>query len=262
MFPYLDEGGHLPMYGIMMIIGIAAAFLVLMLMPVHSEISRWDRVYGASIMLVGGIIGAKLLSVLTGIDIIIEYELSLVDVIKNGFVFYGGLIGGVAGLLIYCLAYKIPLLKFFDLAAIALPLGHAFGRVGCFCAGCCFGRPTDNFLGVVYTSPADPNTPVGVPLLPTQLFEAGYLLLIFTALLFLSRKKLPEGTLCAVYVFAYGICRFINEFFRYDAARGFLWIFSTSQIISILLILTAATVIIIKVKRKQRAGNQAGQKGR
>ena len=248
MFPYLDHDGHLPMYGIMMIIGIIAAFFVLMFMPLHSEIGRWDRIYGASIMLVSGILGAKLFSILTSINIIIEYQLSFIDIIKNGFVFYGGLIGGVVGLLIYCLAYKIPILNFFDLAAVALPLGHAFGRIGCFFAGCCYGQPTDSIFGVTYTSPADPNTPVGIPLLPTQLFETGYLLLIFAALLFLSRKKLSSGILCAVYIFAYSTCRFVNEFFRCDAARGFLWVFSTSQIISILLVLITTAIIIVKIK--------------
>ena len=253
MFPYLDHDGHLPMYGILMVLGIGVSGLVLLLLKMHPEISKWDRVYGAGLTLVSALIGAKVFSILTSIDIIIKYNLSFTDIIKNGFVFYGGLIGGVACLTVYCVAYKISLLKFLDLAAVALPVGHAVGRIGCFCAGCCFGKPFDSIFSVIYTAPADPNTPTSVPLLPTQLFEAGYCLIIFAVLFIMSQKKHADGLFCVTYIFAYSVCRFINEFFRYDAARGFLWIFSTSQFISLLLILTTAGIIALRRKRRRQS---------
>ena len=79
-----------------------------------------------------GIVGAKLLFVLTSIDYIIEYKIPFTEIVKNGFVFYGGLLGGVFGLWLYCKIYKLPLKCFTDVFAVSIPLGHAVGRIGCF----------------------------------------------------------------------------------------------------------------------------------
>ncbi len=270
MLPYLDDAHKFPTYGIMMILGIAVCFILLIFFDKNSKVGTEDKIYGGSFALLGGILGAKLLSVLTNISVIIENNISFIDVIKNGFVFYGGFIGGAAGIIIYCAAYKIKILDFFDSAALILPVGQAFGRVGCFLAGCCFGRHTDSFLGVTYHISADPGTPLGQSILPTQLFEAAYCLLIFVALIIIKKasnlptrllqsgnsnslKKhgLRSGTIAALYMITYSICRFINEFFRFDAARGFVGAISTSQFISIF-IFAAGCLIIFKNLRQSR----------
>lgn len=258
MFPYLDNGHKIPAYGVMIIIAMLVCILLMLFLNTHSGLKKDDKIYGASFALVGGILGAKLLSVLISIRTIIEYNISLIDIIKNGFVFYGGLIGGAIGIVIYCKAFKVPLLRFFDAAAAVLPLGQAIGRIGCFAAGCCFGRPTDSFLGVVYHAPADPNVPVGIPLLPTQLFESGYCMVLFIVLIALSRKERPAGVLCCIYAVGYAVARFINEFFRYDYTRGFFLGLSTSQIISIAIVLIVIGGLIwsrLSRRRFQRKEN-------
>lgn len=247
MFPYLDPWEKIPTYGVCFFLGIVAAVLAVLFLDRRKRVKREDLVYGGSIAIVGGLAGAKLLSVLPNLGLIIQNQVPLVDVIKNGFVFYGGVIGGALGILIYCRAFHVDFIDFLDTAAIGLPLGSLFGRIGCFCAGCCYGRPTDSFLGVVFTHPADPNTPVGVPLLPTQLFESGYCLIIFFALLALNRRAV-RGRNVLFYLISYSACRFVNEFFRDDPARGFLLGMSTSQFISLLLII-ASLIFWILLRR-------------
>jgi phosphatidylglycerol:prolipoprotein diacylglycerol transferase len=236
----------------MMITAIVVCFILLIVLGKRTSVKLEDRIYGGSFAVIGGLLGAKLLSVATTINIIIEYQLPLIDIIKNGFVFYGGLIGGIAGLFIYCRLFKVRVIDFFDFGAIILPLGQAIGRVGCLAAGCCFGHETESFLGIEFHSPLDPNVPIDTPILPTQIFESIYCLILFVALLTLSRKKRERGTTTLVYLFSYGICRFINEFFRGDAARGFLFGISTSQIISLLMIVIGIGFLIYRHNRAKR----------
>lgn len=256
MYPYLFGNEKIPMYGVCFIIGIVASLLLLLfyIRKRSDKVTKDDALYAACFALVGGILGAKLLSILTSIDIIKEYHIGIIDVIRNGFVFYGGLLGGFLGYFIYGKVYKISVLDLTDQGSQVLPLGHAFGRLGCFCSGCCYGKPTDSFLGVIYTHPADPLTPIGVKLLPTQLFEAGYCLLIFIALFLLNRKKrLNTGVNTTIYVVSYALCRFINEIFRFDGERGFLLGLSTSQWISIFLLLSISTYWVIIKRQKYKS---------
>lgn len=247
MFPYLDAGKRIPTYGLCFLLGMVAAVLAALFLDGRKRVRREDLIYGAAIAIVCGLAGAKLLSVLPNLGAIIENRIPLADVLKNGFVFYGGVIGGALGIFGYCWAYKVDFLDFLDTAALGLPLGSLFGRIGCFASGCCYGRPTDSFLGVVFSNPADPNTPTGVPLLPTQLFESGYCLLIFLVLLLLNRRAV-RGRNVIFYLISYSVCRFVNEFFRADAARGFLLGMSTSQLISVLLIV-ASLILWILLRR-------------
>lgn len=247
------------MYGIMFMLGITVSLLFSFLVASKkSKVKKEDLLYGACFALVGGILGAKLLSILTSIDIIIEYHISFIDVIKNGFVFYGGLLGGALGYFIYAKVYKIPFFDMTDNAVQSLPLGHCFGRIGCFCAGCCYGKETNSFLGVVFTHPADPYCPVGVKILPTQLFEAGFCLLLFITILIvrIKFKDIKSSILTLIYILSYGIFRFILEFFRGDEARRSFLFFSTSQWISLLLVLFGIGCLIFRIYQNKYKNNQ------
>lgn len=247
MLPYLDSQQKIPTYGVCFFIGIIAAVIFAILLVKKSSIKFDDLAYSTSFALIGGIIGAKLLSILTSIDLIIKYNLDIVYIIKHGFVFYGGLIGGLLGYVVYAIIFKVSILKLLDIAAACLPIGQVFGRIGCLCAGCCFGRPTNLPIGVVYTNPISQSTPANIPLLPTQIFESIYCLIIFVILQILYRKfKEDKGIITTIYAISYGVCRFINEFFRYDAERGFVGILSTSQFISLILIIVGVAFLFIK----------------
>ena len=256
MYPYLFENTHLPMYGIMFMLGITVSLLYSRFVAAKtSKVNKDDLLYGACFALVGGITGAKLLSILTSIDYIIKYQIPFMDVMKNGFVFYGGFLGGALGYFIYAKVYKIPFFGLTDNAVQSLPLGHAFGRIGCFCAGCCYGKETTSFLGVIYTHPADPYCPVGVKLFPTQLFESAFCLILFFALLTVKRKckYIRTGVLTIIYLLSYGTFRFLIEFLRGDEARRSFLTLSTSQWISLVLIIFGFVYsLVLNNKSKQK----------
>lgn len=235
MLPFITLFGYrLPSYGICFSAGMALAVVTAVLLSKKRDIQRYDVVYAAVIAGIGGLIGAKLLFILINLPLIIGGQITLYDAFQGGFVFYGGLIGGMLGLFIYVKGYKLDVAEFFDLFATAVPLGHAVGRIGCFLGGCCYGMEYDGPLHCVYTQNIG-NTPVGVPLLPIQLIEAALLLCLFVGMLILYNRKPQKGIQTAVYGLVYSIMRFILEFFRGDAERGGLFGISTSQIISLLL---------------------------
>lgn len=181
----------------------------------------------------------------------------LLSFVRGGFVFYGGLLGVIIAIVFVHYVHKIDSLYIANMIAPSFPLAHAFGRIGCYYAGCCFGIPVrPNFWHVTYTSPFHPAS--GLPLLPIQLIEAFTNVLLFIGLAsyffyLLKHKRIHpphtdentyafglhsvvEYRLFALYVFGYAIIRFFVEFFRYDAERGVFFHLSTSQIISLILI--------------------------
>lgn len=177
---------------------------------------------------------------------------------KSGGVFYGGMIAG----LIYAYFY---ISRYFggkewqvaDISMVAVALGHMFGRIGCFCAGCCYGKSTQLPWGVVFPSLAGRPHPTGGSVVhPTQIYEAVLDLLNFLILLFVWRKRKFTGQVFALYFINYGIIRFVVEIFRNDGGRGYVFdghnqFFSLSfpQFISILLIISG---VILYLKRREK----------
>jgi phosphatidylglycerol---prolipoprotein diacylglyceryl transferase len=162
--------------------------------------------------------------------------------LASGGTFYGGLAGAILTLVLYAYFQKMPALPLMDTYAAAFPVGHAIGRLGCFAAGCCFGKPTTLPWGVTFTSPDAARlsgTPLGVPLHPTQLYESGAEFLNFILLLWLGGRQRFKGQLTGAYMILYGIERGTIEFFRNDPDRTMLFhgAFSLMQIVSVGLIL-------------------------
>lgn len=187
-----------------------------------------------------GLAGAKALYLLVSlpeIDFtrILEMEY-LASWMRGGFVFLGGVVGMIPALLLCKRVWKIPIRPYLQSCICCVPITHAFGRVGCYLVGCCYGIPYEGPLCVIYTqSQIAPN---GIPLFPVQLTEAAAELVIGLCLLAFSRKiKGITGFLC--YLISYSIVRFVLEFFRYDSARGSIAGLSTSQWVSLGLFLSA-----------------------
>jgi phosphatidylglycerol:prolipoprotein diacylglycerol transferase len=120
------------------------------------------------------------------------------------------------------------------MVAVGIPLAHAFGRIGCFSYGCCYGRPTNSWIGILFP-PDSPAGILGTKVIPTQLVEASFLFVLFFILKFLNTHKKFNGQIISVYLISYGIFRFVIEFFRADP-RGNVFFLSISQFISIILI--------------------------
>jgi phosphatidylglycerol:prolipoprotein diacylglycerol transferase len=170
-------------------------------------------------------------------------------------VFYGGLIAAVLVSFWYLRRHRMPLWPTCDVFAPGVALGHAIGRLGCFFAGCCYGRPTTLPWGIVFSDPFAASyvgTPLGVPLHPTQLYEAGAELVILALLLLSERRGRPfAGRTFWIYTLLYGISRFIIEFFRGDE-RGSLLGLSTSQFISVMLV-ALSVIMMIRLARRPPA---------
>ncbi len=245
-------GTEIALYGILFFFGIGVAVILGMCLIKKREIPLFDFACAAVYAMIGAIVGAKLLFIIVSWQEIVALQLSFEAILKGGFVFYGGLIGGALGLFIYGKQFKIDMKDYIDVCATVLPLGHAFGRLGCFCAGCCYGIPYDGIGSFVYTEPTNAFTPVGVPLLPIQLIEALCLLILFEVLLLIFDKSKQKGLPALVYMIAYAVLRFVLEFFRGDIERGVLLGLSASQWISIGLLAIAFVVLWRKKILKKR----------
>jgi phosphatidylglycerol:prolipoprotein diacylglycerol transferase len=197
-------------------------------------------------VILAAFIGGKLLFYLEKPDYYFSSWDRMVNSFRQGFVFYGSLIFAVPVAIWYFRKEKWPFWPIMDRLAITAALVHFFGRFGCFFAGCCYGKPTGSEWGITFTHPETQAEPMHTALHPTQLYEAGFILLILFTLWMFKRHKRFEGQLFFIYLIMYAIGRGIIEIFRGDIRRGFVIedILSHSQFISIILITVAAWIYL------------------
>lgn len=221
-------------YGLMIGLGILCCLLLGLYRAKKKDMSQEAVLDIALIAVFAGFLGAKILFVIVEFREFIEDPLAVLG--SEGFVVYGGIIAGVAGVMIYCRRKGYLFLEYFDLLVPSLAVAQGFGRIGCFLAGCCYGRETASILGVAF--PEGGLAPAGVSLLPTQLFSAAGDFIIAAWLLLYNRKAKHIGDVGAMYLLLYGIGRFFLEFLRADD-RGALGFLSTSQLISIVIVIVS-----------------------
>ncbi len=218
-----------------------------------------ERIYDLGLWtLVGGLLGSKLLMFFVDPNV----DVFSLDFLRSGGVYYGGFLGGLAAVALLIYFYKLPFWKVADAFAPALALGQAFGRQGCFAAGCCWGKPTDLPWGVHFTELGNQYTGVpianGVHLHPTQLYESFFMLLVFGGLVYLHKHKKFNGQVFIAYGAIYAIFRFLIEFIR-DDPRGDLFGLttmtglSTSQIVSLIVAVGAIIFMIMRLRDPQVA---------
>jgi phosphatidylglycerol:prolipoprotein diacylglycerol transferase len=205
--------------------------------------TRWgldaSRVLDLGIyIIIAALIGAKLLLLVVDFDQFRQSPAELLSLARSGGVFYGGLIVAVGVAFWYIARHGMPFWTTCDVFAPGIALGHVTGRLGCFAAGCCYGRQTTLPWGITFHNPlaaANVGTPLGIPLHPTQLYEAGAELLILIVLLTTERRgRQFSGRTFWLYMLLYAISRYIIEFYRGDP-RGEMFGMSTSQFISVVL---------------------------
>lgn len=237
-------------YIIMAIIGFALAFVLGVVRRKKYGYKMSDLVGMLSAIIIGLLIGARLLFIITEIPALINHnfswEIIQARVINGGLVFYGGLIGAVLGLYLIAKYLKLDTLKVMNFATPCLPAFHFFGRIGCLLDGCCYGVEAEH--GLIMAGET-------VKRVPTQLIEAIALLVITAALLLIEyycMKKEKKFELLSVYAMMYAPARFVIEIWRGDILRGvsniiidyktsdggivIKFALSTSQIISIAII--------------------------
>lgn len=196
----------------------------------------------AVVLILAGVFGARLFYFgAVGWEELWRNPVSFLKVWEGGLVYYGGFLGGVIALVVFVRRKNIPFLVLSDALVAPLLLAQAIGRLGCFAAGCCYGRPTDSMWGVVFTH-AEALAPRFVRLLPTQLYASVGNFLLFWAALRLTALSPRRGVVTALYLVGYGAVRFVIEFFRGDDRGAFVSGLSPAQWISLAAIAAGAAV--------------------
>ena len=233
-------------YGLMIGIGFIAAYLMTEFRARKYRMNT-DIVFTLFISsVVFGLLGAKVLYYLTILDRVIKDPGVILDEME-GFVVYGGIIGGVLAGYVVCRIKKEKFWQYFDLIAPAIALAQGFGRIGCLLAGCCYGKETDSPLSITFhTSDFAPND---VALIPTQIYSSILDFLNCIVLCLIARYAKKERTVSGCYLIFYSTGRFILEFFRGDLERGSVGVLSTSQFISIFIFVIGAAILFTGKKK-------------
>lgn len=227
-------------YGLMIGIGIVLALIAGTYLAKKKGIDADELFNLTTISVIGGFACAKVLFCIVEWDSFVKTPLGTLG--SSGFVVYGGIIGGILLCALYCKMKKLPFWKYFDTVLPAVAIAQGFGRIGCFLAGCCYGRETDSFVGIAFhNSKFAPND---VKLIPTQLFSSAGCFIMAAVLFAYSRKERKDARTGALYLIMYSIGRSVIEYFRNDY-RGAIGILSTSQFISIF-ILIAGIILFVK----------------
>ncbi|MCI0660393.1 MAG: prolipoprotein diacylglyceryl transferase [Acidobacteria bacterium] len=262
-------------YGFLLAVAFIAGLYVMGRLAAGDCLDK-QKVYDLGLwVLAASLIGSKALMVMTEWDAYYRdhpSQIFTLDFFRSGGVFYGGFIGAVIASLIAMRIYKLPWWRTADAFAPGVALGQVIGRLGCFSAGCCWGKPTTSWYGVHFTDRAHDITQVPtivdhlsdpiqknlwaeklggllspLHLHPTQLYEAGATLVILLVLLLLYRRRLFHGQIILSYALLYALSRFILEFWR-DDPRGEIAGLSTSQFIAVLLFIGAIVGFIFRMR--------------
>lgn len=270
MFPELFKIGSFPIntYGVLLALSFLAALIVAARLGHRDGLPR-ERIYDLGLwMLLAGLAGSKLLMLLTEP----EYRanpsnLFSLDFLRSGGVWYGGFLGGIIAGYFLMRRFKLPFWKTADAFAPGVALGQVFGRLGCFAAGCCWGKPTTRPWGVHFSAAG--NEVTGVPIVdaagnalhlhPTQLYESISVLILFVFLIWFHKRKRFSGQVLLFYGVIYSTIRFTIEFWRDDPRGDVLGLttatgLSTSQIISLLVGISSLVALIIRWRRANAGG--------
>lgn len=259
---YVKGNFYIGTYGALVAIGILAAIFFAAWRARKQAVPEGKIFDLCFYIVLSGIIGGRVFYILANFGDFIDHPLDYIFS-RTGFVFYGGVLFGLIGGTLYIRKQQLKLWPLADIIAPAIPLGHFFGRLGCFSAGCCFGKPTSgilSFLGVAFPRVVDKEgnvigsfvyidhvsqglisaaSPRSLPVYPTQLFEAGANLFILGLLLVMERRQKFSGQLFLSYLVLYSVMRLVIEFFRGDERGSLFGIISTSQFVAIIVIIGA-----------------------
>jgi len=257
MYPELFHLGNFTVYsyGFMILTGAVLAWLYLYRKGKPFGLKS-DDVSGLFLLAFAAVfIGGKLFYFLENPKRYLENPSEMLEPPGSGFVFYGSFLLAVPAFIWWFRRYRLPVWTMFDIIAGCGTLVHGFGRIGCFMAGCCYGKVCDPAWGIRFTHPETHARPMGLPLYPTQLLEAALILGLFGLMQFMQKRKSFEGQLFLLYVLVYAAGRFGLEYLRGDESRGYLFggLLSHSQLISLLLITAVLTFWIYRKRQVQKA---------
>jgi phosphatidylglycerol:prolipoprotein diacylglycerol transferase len=266
-------------YGFLLALAFVVGLFVMARLATRDGLDK-QKVYDLGLwVLAASLVGSKALMIITEWDSYYRdnpSQIFTLDFFRSGGVYYGGFIAALIASVIVMRVYKLPWWRTADAFAPGVAIGQVIGRLGCFSAGCCWGKPTTSWIGVHFTDrgheitgvptivshlndPIQQNvwaerlTDVGgllapIHLHPTQLYEAGATLLIFVVLLLTHHRRRFDGQVILAYAMLYSVARFIIEYWR-DDPRGEIFNLSTSQFIAVVLFIAALVAFIYRARR-------------
>jgi phosphatidylglycerol---prolipoprotein diacylglyceryl transferase len=257
MHPILIKLGPLTLasYGFLFALGTLLAILLALSKAKKENIDLKIFVDFVFYLMLISLLGAKLWLLVSNLDYYLKYPAEIKYLLTSGGAFYGGLIFGAVFAVWFIRRHALSYRQIADIAGPSLALGHFFGRLGCFAAGCCWGRAAGHFPLAVTFSNLKSNSLTGVPLYtplyPTQLFEAILNLCNFLILMILYKKRKFKGQVFALYILNYSLIRFTVEYFRGDPDRGYVFggmenplaSLSVPQLICIIAFITALVLL-------------------
>ena len=252
LFTITTRFGTIPIhtYGVLVAIGFIVGILLAERQAKHYGIKKEVIADLGFYIVLSALIGSRLFFVITEYRHYLANPLDFFKVWEGGLVFYGGLLLAVPVSIYYVRKQGVPVLKVADVFAPYLALGHGIGRLGCFSAGCCYGNPSNLPWSVTFT---DPHTlaPIGIPLHPTQLYEAFGNFCIFLILIAVRKKQSYSGQIFFLYGVLYSFLRFVNEMFRGRDTKNLVFnSLSASQLISILLFTFSISMLFYLRKKR------------
>jgi phosphatidylglycerol:prolipoprotein diacylglycerol transferase len=249
MFPHLFHIGafSMPTYGLLVALGFLAGLWLTTRLAARSGISSETVLNLGVFCALAGIVGAKIAMIVMSPDYRAHPgEIFTLATLQSAGIFYGGLIAALGAAFWYMRRHRLPFLSTADQFAPGVALGHGIGRLGCFAAGCCWGRPTHLPWAVVFSNPDAVISPdrLGVPLHPTQLYEALAEWIICAMLLFFISRRHRDGQVLGLYLLLYGAARFVIEFYReHDSSNPLGLGLSLEQWIALALMLCGAALL-------------------
>ncbi len=234
-------------YGIFVATGIFCGVLVAMKIAkengispnIISDICFW--------MIVSGVVGARIVYVIANIGYYIKYPIEILEIWKGGLIFCGGLISACISAIWFIKKYELDFWTIGDILGPGVALGQAIGRLGCFMAGCCYGKPTNCPWAVVFHDPHS-LAPLNIPLHPTQIYHSLACLIIFMILILMKKFQTYRGQIFLWYLVLHSIQRLLIERFRGDCRPVFFGNMTITQFTSLIILITAGIFIILKKK--------------
>lgn len=254
MFPELFSIGPLTLhtYGLLVATGMVVGILISIRLGKSLGISPQQVLDMGFVIILSGLIGSRLAYILMNISYYRTHPLDMLKIWQGGLVFSGALIAVVIVMIWYARRHAYNLWEVGDLWSPAAAIGQSIGRIGCFMAGCCYGKPTDHFWGVIFTNPKS-IAPLHIPIHPTQLYSSFINLIIFIVLIILSRKKRFKGQVMLWFLILHSTGRLLLERFRGDD-RGMVFggAWTVTQLLTVIVLIAAIITLFILKSRSER----------
>ncbi|MBC8420239.1 MAG: prolipoprotein diacylglyceryl transferase [Proteobacteria bacterium] len=254
MYPDLFSIGPFTLhtYGLFVAIGFCVGLMITIKLGKSEGIKAQEVMDLGFLIILAAIAGSRIMYILMNIPYYVERPMDIFKIWQGGLVFSGGVICVVLTVMWYAKRHDLSFWKLADLWAPAMAIGQGIGRIGCFMAGCCYGRPTGSKWSIVFTDP-HALAPLNIPLHPTQIYSAAYALIIFIILILLYSRKKFEGQVFLWLLVLHSTARLFVERFRGDD-RGILLgsDMSITQAVTLLILIGSIVTLIIFKRRQAR----------